>query len=353
MGVCYLTGVQLKKSCAEPFDDDCESLEHIIQNALSGTLSSTQILSHRANQDLNKLIDTKFVKIFEGFSLRLDFDRDRPGGSSVRGSHGDYLVDVVFKDNRFFPRRPYFDEVKRAIYADSMKTGRNYKQHLLNTGAIVDEEEIQIFDDMAGKIELPFSLDNKIFKQGFAKIAAGFAAESGVSRDNLKLVIDTEKKSFRDQILVVPSIPASPVEHEFEIKAFKSASYPVHALVLVGSRKERLLYCHVDLFSTFQWYVLLDDDYEGDDIYRSYVCRLSDGAEIGFPEYFQDVLTKQESEELASKYKRIDAARIVSFYKAHRGSYLKQYNHFKFHSLCAFANYRFLVRKANLLWGDA
>lgn len=352
-GICYLRGVQLKMSHGDhPTDDDCESLEHIIHNALSGTLSSRKILSHRANQDLNELIDKEFLKIFEGFTLRLGFDRDRPGASSARGSHGNHLVDVIFKNDRFFPRKPYFDKVRRVIYANSMKTGRNYRQHLLNTNVIAQVEDVVIYDDMAGRVALPFGFDNKIFKQAFAKIAAGFATYNGVSRDNLKLVIDAEKNSFRDKILLVPSLPVSPAEFKFEVNAFRSASYPVHALVLVGSRKDRLLYCHVDIFSTFQWYVLLDDNYGGEDIDHLYIFNLSDGSETDLPTYFQDVLGSSECEELARKYKRINSAEMFELSKKGTGGLLKKYNHLKFNSLSAFATYRFLLRKSNSLWDD-
>lgn len=353
MGNCYLTGVPLRKKRGEEIDDDCESLEHIIHNALCGTLSSSQILSHRANQDLNKLIDTKFVKMFEALCFRLDFDRDRPGTSRLRGSHQDYLVDVIFKEDRFFPVKPHFDELRRLIYADSIRTGQNYKKHLVNTKVISEGEEIHILDDMAGNICLPFSVDNRTFKQGFAKIAAGYAAKCGISRENMKMVIDTDRNAFRDQIFLVPSFPASQLEHDFESKAFQSASYPIHSLVLVGSKMERLLYCHVELFSAFQWYVLLDDDYDGDDIFHSYACRLSDGAEIDFSEYFRYVLTEQESADLASRYKRVGLLKIAEFSRASKGPHLKQYNHFKFGALSAFANYRFLVRKSKSLQGDA
>ncbi len=34
------------------------------------------------------------------------------------------------------------------------------------------------------------------------------------------------------------------------------------------------LYCYLDLFSTFQYYVLLNDDYEGEEISETYAQRL-------------------------------------------------------------------------------
>ncbi|MFM0216249.1 hypothetical protein [Paraburkholderia caledonica] len=349
MKICYLTGKELKMKGDGAPENDSESLEHVIPNALGGKLKSRDILSHKANQELNNLIDKEFVKIFEGFSLRLGLDKDRPTTPSMRGFHDDYKVDVVFKNDRYFPRKPFFDPDKKVIYAASSEIGENYKSHLLINGKITKSDRVKIFDDMAGDIELKFSLDNKIFKQGFAKIASGFAAIKGISRENLKSVIDIDAEKFIDKILVVPSVPASIHEHTFEKKAPTSLLYPIHGLVLSGSKRERLLYCHVELFSAFQWYVILDDDYNGEDVHHTYAHRLGDGSEIDLSEYFNSVLPEKESALLAASYKRISLQQVLKFGKEYGEPWLRQYTHFKFNSLAAYANYIFLRRKAELL----
>ncbi|WP_175898732.1 hypothetical protein [Burkholderia vietnamiensis] len=349
MKICYLTGKELKTKGDGASEDDSESLEHVIPNALGGKLKSRDILSHKANQELNNLIDKEFVKIFESFSLRLGLDKDRPTTPSMRSFHDDYEVDVVFKNDRYFPRKPFFDPDKKIIYAATTKIGENYKNHLLENGKITKSDCVEIFDDMAGNIDLKFSLDNKIFKQGFAKIGSAFAAIKGVSRENMKSVIDIGAEKFRDKILVVPSIPASNRELTFEMKAPTSPLYPVHGLVLSGSKAERLLYCHVELFSAFQWYVILDDDYDGEDVYYTYANRLSDGSEIDLSEYLDSVLPEKESALLATSYKRISSRKLLEFAREYGKPWVTKYTHFKFNSLAAYSNYVFLRRKAEML----
>jgi len=349
MRICYLTGKELKKKECDPPEDDSESLEHVIPNALGGKLKSRDILSHKANQELNNLIDKEFVKIFDSFCLRLGLDKDRKTTPSMLGLHNGYDVDVVFKNDRYYPKKPFFDPEKKVIYADSLRTGKNYKIHLSKSGQIAESDDVKIFDDMAGGIELKFSLDNKVFKQGLAKIAAGFASIKKVPRKNLKMVIDIGTKKFRDKIIVAPSIPASPLENDFEMKASKSAYYPIHGLVLSGSKTERLLYCHIELFSTFQWYVLLDDDYDGEDIHHTYAYRLIDNSDIDFSEYFNSILTKENSDLLAASYKRISLMQMIEFQRRYSEPSLREYTYFKFNSMAAFANYVFLKRKAESL----
>jgi hypothetical protein len=129
----------------------------------------------------------------------------------------------------------------------------------------------------------------------------------------------------------------------------KSAHYPIHGLVLSGSKAERFLYCHVDLFSTFQWYVLLDDDYGGEDVHFTYAQKIIDNAEIDFLEYFNSVLTKEGGDILAESYKRVSRAKFYEFQKSYGNSSLQKYTYFKFNSMSAFANYVFLKRKAESL----
>lgn len=352
MRICYLTGKELKAKISDIPQDDSESLEHIIPNALGGKLKSRDILCHKGNQDLNRLIDIPFTKIFESFCLRLDLNKDRKTSPSMRGLHADYAVDVVFKNDRYYPAKPFFDDEKKIIYADSIKTGENYKKHLLNKNRIIESDQITILDDMAGGIDLKFILDNNVFKRGFAKIAAGFASINNVSRENLKSVIDLESNTFHEKIVVAPSIPANDLERKFEFQVSKSCHYPIHGIVLSGSKQERLLYCHVELFSAFQWYVLLDDNYEGEDIHQTYAYRLVDGTDIDFSEYFNSVLTSQESNALTATYKRISRQQMIWAEKFFGQMSLREYTHSKFNSLSAFANYAFLHRKAASLGLD-
>lgn len=351
MRTCYLTGEHLKTKIESTSERDLESLEHVIPNALAGKIKSKNILSHFANQHLNELIDKDFVKIFEAFCLRLELEKDRKTTPSMRGTHNDSGTDVIFKNNRFFPSKPIFDQQKNTIYADSEKTGENYKKFLIKQGSINSSDNIKIFDDMAGGIDLKFTLDNSIFKKGFAKIAAGFATINGISRDFLPEVIDLSANKFQEKIIIVPSIPKNMSELEFEENAIKSPHYPIHGLLLIGSKKEKLLYCHIELFSAFQWYIILDDQYEGEDVRHEYAQQLIGDCEINMIDYLSSVVGKEKGEVIEKNYKAISRDDAYNFQAIHANGAvdLRKYTFHKFNSLSAFANMIFLKRKMDLL----
>lgn len=350
LGICYLTGQEIIAKTGAEQQDSHESLEHIIPNALGGKLASRNILSHGANRDLNKLIDINFVKIFESFVTKLNFGRDRKRNQRASGLHQDYQIDVIFKDDRFFPRKPFFDKETMAIFADSEKTGENYKSHLIKKGVIKEEDSqnIKVYDDIAGAIYQSFHLDNKIFKQGLAKIAAGFASYNRISRNNLKEVIDINRKILRDDIIIAPSIPLSQLELELESFVFNKENYPIHGLTLKGSQKEKFLYCHVELFSAFQWYVLLDENYEGEDIEARYIYDILEETELDHMSYLRTVLSSAEADQLAFKNKIISKTDFLYLRHIDKNIF-KKYNHKKFYALSSFANHIYLRRKSKNL----
>lgn len=366
MRICYLRGVELKKkikqvaeddgelpgNIGEPkvkakqvAEDDDESLEHILPNALGGTIKSKNILSHKANQDLNDAIDKHFAKIFELFTLRLGIDKDRKTSpQGVLAFHENYQRDVVFKGGRFYPKTPFYDPEEKIIYAGSQKIGENYRTHLLSKNVISENDDVAICDDVAGNIHIPFQLDNTIFKKGIAKIAAGYASFNGIPRANLRDVINLSGNEFWDQLAIAPSVPLTTTHSIFEAEIYRSKHYPAHILMLYGSKKERFLYCYVELFSTFQYYILLDQDYGGEDIRRQYVYDLMNAEEIDWAAYIKSVPDIPVLGGQLENYKEISQHTFLMLARINR-DVLKHYNHLKFNSLFAFTNYISTKRK--------
>lgn len=210
LGICYLKGIKLKPAhITKKDDDDRESLEHILPNALGGRLKSKFILSHGANRKLNEEIDKEFVKTFESFTNQLALSKDRKTSPSMRATHLDYNKDVIFKDGRYFPTKPFYDVTKKIVYADSIKSAENYLKYLINHGEISADEDIELHDDIAGPLTIPFSPKNNSFKRGFAKIAIGYATLQGISRNKLDLALDTKDNKILDKIILLPSIPTN------------------------------------------------------------------------------------------------------------------------------------------------
>jgi hypothetical protein len=340
---CYLTGIEIT--------EDNKSLEHILPNALGGQLKSRSVLCSVANLKLSELIDTPFNKIFEGTYRRLPLEKDRESTWGIVGTHQKYNEEIIFKDNKCFPRKPIFDKERNVLYAQSEKIGLGYIEHLKKKGEIDQNQKIKIWTDLSGEISFDFKLDNKIFPLGFAKIAAGFATLKGVERNNLKGIIDSSKNEFKNEIALIPFFPITPQDVIFEKDTHKSVNYPLHSIVLKGNKADKVLYCYIELFSTFQYIVILDDDYNGNDIYYNYFYDLLNAKEINYESYLDSVIDNPIFKKILLDYKDFNTANldyIVSIYHTEKES-LRLYCYEKFHQLESFVAFTTLTKKMEIL----
>ena len=123
---------------------------------------------------------------------------------------------------------------------------------------------------------------NDDFKKGIVKIAAEYALHCGVPREQLSEVLtigEDGKASFDStNTKMFPFIPTSLFDVLYEdYRYFFEEGYPSHTLRLFSTLYDNgtaALYCYVDLFSTFQYYVLLNGDYKGGEINETYAQRL-------------------------------------------------------------------------------
>jgi len=340
---CYLTGVDIT--------EENKSLEHILPNALGGQLKSRSVLCSEANSKLSDLIDTPFNKIYESTYRRLPLSKDRPTTWGIVGIHQKYNEEIIFKGNKCFPRKPIFDGAKNVLYAQSEKIGKGYIEHLKKNGTIKPDQEIEIWTDMAGDIRFDFKVDNTIFPLGFAKIAAGFATQKGVDRSNLKSILNLAENEFRNDIMLLPFFPITPQDTIFEKDIHKSIHYPIHSLVLNGLKADKILYCFIELFSTFQFVVVLDDNYEGDDIYHNYFYDLLNAEEINYETYIDSVIENPIFKKIITEYKCFNKENLdyIANIAMTNKDTLRLYCYFKFHQLEAFISYITLMQKLETL----
>ena len=76
MDVCYL--------CGNDFNENStvDHGEHVIQQAIGGSLVSKGILCKKCGGELSRKIDNPFNAIFEGIATRLDIKKDRKANKS-------------------------------------------------------------------------------------------------------------------------------------------------------------------------------------------------------------------------------------------------------------------------------
>src|SRR5690606_27395406 len=114
-----------------------------------------------------------------------------------------------------------------------------------------------------------FEIDNENFSNGIGKIAVNFALTKEIPYESIENVIQVHKEF--DEITKVkfltPIIPFIP-QNSFDSYIELETNYePYHNLILFS--EGNLLICYIDLFNTFQFYVILSENWMGDEVYET------------------------------------------------------------------------------------
>lgn len=279
--------------------------EHIIHNGIRGKLISKTILCEECGGAYSKE-DSAFCKIFDAIIAALS-DRLIPadhGKDTVKvlkasidetpdsDPDGPNLK-VTVKDGVAAPLQPYYeiDGDKITIYAQKGRV-ENYinvvAKELKAEGKNIADYTIEKVTDIhdKGYLAYYFSKDNdnfnRDFQQGMVKIATEYALHCGVPHEQLKDVLtihaDGTANIDYENAKLIPFCPTTLFDFLFEDSRYRlEEGYPSHVLKLFSSTYadgKTILYCYIDLFSTFQFYVVLDENYTGEEISEMYAQRL-------------------------------------------------------------------------------
>jgi hypothetical protein len=224
------------------------SSEHIIQNALGGQLESTDFCCPECNTYISKAIDVPFTTIFNPIISRItDFSKTN-NKKSMPGCTGK----VLYNDK---------------TYNANIKDGK-----VINCPELSRELHCEAHKLPLEIISYDFKLDNAAFQTGMAKIAFSYAMDRGVDFSYLESGLKVEKKDDKIQSIkydykMLPFCPLNPIDIAIEYNP-KPMLY--HNLILFSQHNE--LWCYIDLFNTFQYYVLLSETIPtGEKIYANYM----------------------------------------------------------------------------------
>jgi hypothetical protein len=318
---CYLCGKDFNDTDVKKHD------EHIIQQAVGGNLTEYSILCSKCGGTLGDEIDKPFNNIFDGIATRLDIKKDRNNSksSSTKGLYVNLKykfmalswsiepkkmnildfqyqynqfcneigeIEVLWKDFKVSPLKPfhkYTDDKKQVIIYGNKKNATKYKKRVENEISKKfnnkEQPKIVICDDLDGIIKYPFNMDNQSFKRGLAKIAIGFASKHNIKREDLPLALEINKETtqgeIKNKILAIQFYPLGVMDRLIEIQKNEFDHYPFHNLILFTldydpsvSDGKKVLICYIELFSTFQWYIVLNEEYYGDSIYEYYAQQI-------------------------------------------------------------------------------
>ncbi len=269
--------------------------EHIIQNSIYGRLTDKNILCEGCGGKLSVDVDAEFSKIFHGITEQLKHvlaSKDHGGNNFSRTLKG-YIfkkdrtkIDVHIKEGKVAPIKPdyeYIELEKKVNIFCSRKIAKDYqnfvKKELVSKGIDISEITFDIIEDISNRGDLGVFFSegiidfNSKIKLGLNKIATGFAVANGIDRTQLPCTLDITKNKIIFTSNVVPFYPFSALDITIEpFRVVAEDNYPTHTLILYTDNfsKNKKLVCYIDLFSTFQFYVILNHDFEGDDIQKTY-----------------------------------------------------------------------------------
>lgn len=320
MKSCYLCGEILESN----IDSNSKNhQEHIIPQALGGQLKKPGILCKTCGGEkfLGGKVDKPFTNIFKLITERIDIKKDRNTNSdSLQGKF--YLletnecIDVRIKDSIISNKTPAYkiDHEKKKVYVYANEnTAKSYIVYVEKELEAKTEdysgyeiEEVPSLNKFLGILELPFSIDNEVFAKGLTKIAIEFALSNDIDFKTIEHLVDRINRTIHNKN-IYPYYPIARLEEMIEfIRTSVDSNFMSHSLVLFSQKQvddngkeSKQLYCFIELFGTFQYFVELSDNYIGKDIEpityaQKIIKHIDTGFKIAGSDYKELFIIRQE-----------------------------------------------------------
>lgn len=216
--------------CGVTLNSQNKSKEHIIHNAIGGSLEDDEIYCKTCNElygsDQDKAFTQIFAPIVDGINMH-----------KTRKTKGSSYTGIMCDQNG-------------NLYTATYKAGKVVKLEDSNSQYVKYEE---------GKFKTlyhHFKLDNAAFKLGISKIAFNYAIHCGLHSCCLERVFDYSTKRLIDKPVIIPFIPMTLFDAVMEMYTVERFFHTVR-IFNCGN----FLYAYIELFNTFQDYVLLSEKY--------------------------------------------------------------------------------------------
>ena len=250
---------------------ETRSKEHIIQNALGGLYESEDICCDKCNNYVSKHIDAPFTKTFNPIISQIkNFTK-----TNNTNSHPLCIGKAIYNGE---------------IYDVKIKNGKVVSCPKLSKKMKCDASKLSF-----EILEYDFQIENSSFKSGISKIAFNFALEKGINFEVLSKGVEVKENDGEvEEILfkfpVIPFVALNPMDKYIELETQMEL---YHNLILFS--QNNMLWCYVDLFNTFQYYVLLSDEWDGEEVVLETYLQLLQKIDRTIPELYirkpKDILT--------------------------------------------------------------
>lgn len=262
---CYVCDVEI--------NSENETDEHILINASGGRLKSKELICSKCNSDFGETIDGILAKQLNNLANMLMVKRHRGEPQPIVGhkhSTGEkYLLEVGGKPKLTKPsiyKKVDEDKINISITARDEKELRKIltkiaKKHphfnveeVMKSAQLREEhfEEALHFQNIIG--------GNEVFR-AICKCATNFFIYCKGDPSQIKHLIPYIKGPENKEVVCMHY-----QDNLYELKPDES----FHIIHLVGNKQEGILYSYVDYFNTYKYLILLNDNYQGQDIKQTY-----------------------------------------------------------------------------------
>lgn len=273
---CYICGSELT--------EENQSDEHIILNAIGGHLHSHTILCKKCNNDLGEKADSRLAEDLSFYTDMLQVRKNR------QNPHKQIMMDkdgheVVVKDagRHLELRKPSIKKEKNGKGTHVNITARNTKElsgllrRLVKEGTVSQEDADKISSKAEIKKHKPVLTKRTVISEeafpSIIKSAVNYYMDSYHDLNTIKQLkpyIKGEKDA--KEVLFL---------HHFKDLSYITNSKEVtHMIHLEGHKETKLLYAMMEYFSIYIYVVVLDLNYQGNEINKTYTYDVVDGKEI-------------------------------------------------------------------------
>lgn len=256
----------IKCGCELIFDgiNKNTSIEHIIPNAIGGKLKSSKLLCKKCNSDYGRECDYELCKQLMFFTVMLNPNRDRKSSLILKtDKEEEYDISLGGKP---ILKAPKIIKEQNEKYIKYKITSRNIQETTKILKNLKKKYPQLDIDSIKSNLQKSIKFINKPLKvstrvkntlifQAIYKIALEYYIENGGQISSTTLF--NEKVCYSYELDFI-----------FD-KYIKNTIY--HGIFIKGDPKEKYLIGYVELYSTYSFLILLDDNYNGDKI-QYYYC---------------------------------------------------------------------------------
>lgn len=273
---CYICGNELT--------EENQSDEHIILNAIGGHLHSHTILCKKCNSDLGNKPDAQLAEDLSFYTdmLQVKKNRQNPHKQIMKDKDGREIV-VKNAGKHLELRKPSINNEKSGKGIQVNITARDTKEllgllsKLVKEGTISQEDADKISSKAEMKEHRPVLTKRIVISEGafpsIIKSAVNYYMDCYQDLGTVKHLVPyiKGKKETKDVLFF----------HHFKDLPYATNSNEVtHMIHLEGHKETNLLYAMMEYFSIYIYVVVLDSNYHGDKINKTYAYDVVEGKEI-------------------------------------------------------------------------